>query len=531
LGGFIGDKPAAVISAVRYGDGFGFLGFYIVAPEYRGQGYGYQIWQQALRRLHGRNIGLDGVVAQQDNYRKSGFTLAHRNVRYQGSTTLPATHTGVVRSTLAKPLGQIPFEALATYDRRFFPADGTTFLRRWIFQPHAHALGITRDGTLTSYGVIRQCQNGFKIAPSRPCANPSLRMPGLSEIKAPPRNGVISKDMKPRYFILLIVLIATASVGWWYLGRGPVISTAVASRGTAAEIVYATGDVEPVRWAKVASVIRERIIEVCNCEGRAVAKGDVLVRLDAKEPRAQLLELQAREDFAQREFSRQSELIARGTSTLQAHERVSTDLRTIQGLISVQMEKLANYIIAAPMDGVVLRQDGEVGEIAEAGQILVRIGALKPLQVVAEVNEEDIPRVAVENTVLLRTDAFLDQRLEGKVREITPMGDPLAKTFRVRIALSDDTPLHPGMSVEANIITREKANALLVPADSLDGTTVFLVSGNRVRRRNVEVGIRGTRAAEVLSGVSEGDRVASPLSADLVDGRRVRVVDRGAMTP
>jgi hypothetical protein len=66
---------------------------------------------------------------------------------------------------LAKPLGQIPFEALATYDRRFFPADRTTFLGRWIFQPHAHALGITRDDTLTSYGVIRQCQNGFKIAP------------------------------------------------------------------------------------------------------------------------------------------------------------------------------------------------------------------------------------------------------------------------------------------------------------------------------------------------------------------------------
>jgi multidrug resistance efflux pump len=152
------------------------------------------------------------------------------------------------------------------------------------------------------------------------------------------------------------------------------------------------GDVEPVRWAKVASVIRERIIEVCNCEGRAVAKSDVLVRLDDKEPRAQLLELKAREDFAQREFARQSELVARGTSTAQAHERVSIDLRTIQGLISVQMEKLANYVIAAPMDGVVLRQDGEVGEIVEAGQILVRIGALKPLQVVAEVNEEDIPR-------------------------------------------------------------------------------------------------------------------------------------------
>jgi multidrug efflux pump subunit AcrA (membrane-fusion protein) len=87
------------------------------------------------------------------------------------------------------------------------------------------------------------------------------------------------------------------------------------------------------------------------------------------------------------------------------------------------------------------------------------------------------------------------------------------------------------MSVEANIITREKPNALLVPADSLDGTAVFTVSGNRVQRRNVEIGIRGTRAAEVLSGLSEGDRVASPLTADLVDGRHVRVIEKGATMP
>src|SRR5215470_7854605 len=329
--------------------------------------------------------------------------------------------------------------------------------------------------------------------------------------------------MKPRYLILLVVLIGAASAGWWYLGRGPAIGAAAASRGTAAEIVYATGDVEPVRWAKVASVIRERIIEVCNCEGRAVTKGDVLVRLDDKEPRAQLLELKAREDFAQREFARQSELIARGTSTAQAHERVSTDLRTIQGLISVQMEKLANYVIAAPMDGVVLRQDGQVGEIAEAGQILVRIGALKPLQVVAEVNEEDIPRVALGNTVLLRTDAFLGRRLEGKVREITPIGDPVAKTYRIKVALPDDTPLMPGMSVEANVVTREKADALLIPSDAVQGTSVFVIDGQHVHKRTIALGIRGTRAVEVLSGLDDNEQVASPAPTTLGDGRRVRV--------
>ena len=89
------------------------------------------------------------------------------------------------------------------------------------------------------------------------------------------------------------------------------------------------------------------------------------------------------------------------------------DLRQVQALISVQMEKLAYYTITAPMDGLVLRRDGEVGEIAEAGQVLFRVGVPKPLQIVAEVNEVDIPRVAVGQTVLLRTDAFLDRRLEG----------------------------------------------------------------------------------------------------------------------
>src|SRR5262245_62309560 len=114
------------------------------------------------------------------------------------------------------------------------------------------------------------------------------------------------------------------------------------------------------------------------------------------------------------------------------------------------------------MDGVVLRRDGEVGEIAEVGQILFRVGVLKPLQVVAEVNEEDIPRVSVGQTVLLRTDAFAGRRLEGTVHEITPMGDAVAKTYRIRVALPDDTPLHVGMSVEGNVIAREKPGALVV---------------------------------------------------------------------
>jgi RND family efflux transporter MFP subunit len=326
-----------------------------------------------------------------------------------------------------------------------------------------------------------------------------------------------------RSLVVAALIAGAAALGWWRFGRALEVGAAQLSRGTAVEIVYGTGAVEPVRWAKVASLIRQRLVELCYCEGKSVSKNDVLARLDDKEARAQLAELRAREDFAKQELSRATELMGRGVATTQAFERISSDLRQIQGLISVQMEKLGAYTITAPIEGVVLRRDGEIGEIVEQGQVLFRVGAPKPLQVIAEVNEADIPRVAVGQTALLRTDAFPGQRLEGKVYEITPMGDPVAKTYRIRITLPDDTPLHIGMSVEANVVTREKANALLLPADAVVGSRVYIIDGNRLHAREVEVGIRGTRQVEIVSGLSEGERVVAPAPEGLSDGQRVRV--------
>src|SRR3989344_1657368 len=79
--GYLNDEPVASISVVSYGNGFGFLGFYIVKPEHRGKGYGIKVWNEALKYLSSHNVGLDGVVAQQENYKKSGFKLAYRNIR------------------------------------------------------------------------------------------------------------------------------------------------------------------------------------------------------------------------------------------------------------------------------------------------------------------------------------------------------------------------------------------------------------------------------------------------------------------
>ena len=152
-------EPVGCISAVSYAGRYGFVGLYIVRPEFRGRGYGWRLWEAALARLHGHNVGLDGVVAQQSNYARSGFRLAYRNVRYRGQAEPTPIHASVA------PAAATTFAAIADFDRRIFPERRDAFLRSWLTQPMAGAF-VTRDGDrLTGYVVVRRCHEGWKIAP------------------------------------------------------------------------------------------------------------------------------------------------------------------------------------------------------------------------------------------------------------------------------------------------------------------------------------------------------------------------------
>lgn len=163
-GGFlIGEldgAPAATISCVNYDASFAFLGFYIVRKDVRGRGHGLRIWNEAIAHAGARVIGLDGVVAQQQNYQKSGFALAHANVRYGGTVAAPdAQGAGVV------PLSAVPLPAVEASDRTVFPAPRSAFLRAWLGAPGHVGRALVRDGRLAAWGVIRPCRTGCKIGP------------------------------------------------------------------------------------------------------------------------------------------------------------------------------------------------------------------------------------------------------------------------------------------------------------------------------------------------------------------------------
>ena len=143
--GMLGDEAIASISVVKYDDSFGFLGFYMVKPEFRGLGYGFQLWQAGLAYLQGCNIGLDGVVAQQQNYLKSGFQLAYRNIRFQGISTGPEP---TPFSAAIVPLASLPISTVIAYDRACFPADRPAFLHGWLAQPESSGFGVMVHGDL-----------------------------------------------------------------------------------------------------------------------------------------------------------------------------------------------------------------------------------------------------------------------------------------------------------------------------------------------------------------------------------------------
>ncbi|MCV9935553.1 efflux RND transporter periplasmic adaptor subunit [Boseaceae bacterium BT-24-1] len=327
--------------------------------------------------------------------------------------------------------------------------------------------------------------------------------------------------MKFTRSLLAVAAVVAAGGAYWSLSKPTAVATVAPKRGDAAEIVYATGTVEPRIWAKVAALVRERVIERCDCEGQRVEQGQILARLDSAQAEAALAELKARQKLATAEHDRLAVLVERNVMSQQALDRARSEMSQASALIAGQTARLENYVLRAPMRGTVLRRDGEVGEIAEPGTVLFWIGEARPLRVVAEVNEEDIPQVKPGQRALIRADAFPGRTLEGTVDSITPKGDPVAKTYRVYLALPGDTPLLIGMTVELNIIVRVAQNALLLPVGAVQGNAVFVVEGDRARRRELAIGIRGTGDVEVLSGLPEAARVIAPFPEKLGDGARV----------
>lgn len=321
--------------------------------------------------------------------------------------------------------------------------------------------------------------------------------------------------------ILLVCLLASIGAAIPWFGRNDV-EVIHPHRGLAVQAVYATGTVESAVMLPIAPRIAARLIELHVDEGTSVKKDQLLARLEDEDLRQKIRELQAHESFARQDFKRKQTLLQQRTITKTDYDRAEAEWKAAEAALARASAESDFMKLVAPADGRIIRRDGEIGQLIPANQPIFWLSCFTQLRISAEVDEEDIALVQPQQKVLIRADAFPDQIYKGVVQSITPKGDPVARSYRVRIGFSEETPLMIGMTAETNIIIHETPNALLLPSGAVTQGNVWLVENETLVKRKVSIGAKGLVESEIVSGLEANDIVVLKPGAELQEGLKIR---------
>ncbi len=292
--------------------------------------------------------------------------------------------------------------------------------------------------------------------------------------------------------------------------------------GPAVQAVYATGSVEPSVMMSIAPRTGARLTALFVDEGSEVKKDDILGQLEDTDLQKSVEDLTAKLDLAEKEFARKDRLKKSGAVSKQALDSARATRDSAKAALE-QVEAQRGYLqLKAPEDGRVIKRDGEVGDFIPAGTAVFSMECCAPLRVTAEVDEEDIPLVKVDQKVIVTADAYPGQKFDATIQSITPMGDSVSRSYRVRIGLGEETPLMTGMTAEANIIIREDQEALLLPASAIKDDKAWVLKDGKVHIQDVTLGAKNTNAVEILSGLGQDDVVLESADTALEEGAEVK---------
>ncbi len=348
------------------------------------------------------------------------------------------------------------------------------------------------------------------------------------------------------------------------------------------EIVSASGTIQPKISVDISSDITGKIVEVFVNEGDRVSEGDLLLRIDPTQfreavksaeaqyesARARLREMQARLEQAELEWARIQNFHDKGDVSERDFEsarmsfkvagtQVESSQRSVdqaEAYLEQMRDRFSKTEVRAPMSGIVVRRNAEVGEIAMEGtfsiQVLMVIADLSVMEVEVDVDETEIPQVALGQIAEVEIDAFPDEDFEGAVTEIANspkqnQGGTGGVDFEVVVTLGEGyTGLRPGLSATANITTAARDSALSIPIQALTLRTkkmlvadqkkysarleqagideefefeedvkefegVFIVREDRALFRKVETGIAGEKHFELVTGLEAGDMIVT----------------------
>ena len=334
-------------------------------------------------------------------------------------------------------------------------------------------------------------------------------------------------------------------------GGGVNVEASEVLRGKIEEMVSAPGEIRAKEERKINAEVTAEVIKLLVEEGDWVKEGQILVKLDSTEQFAAYQRAQANVgaqradlEFKKEQMRRKKELYEKGLISRENFDNIATDVELAQSnLENARTElgrarrSLERTIIRSPIPGTVMDINKEEGEVVVAGtmhnpgSVLLTVSDLEEMEMVADVNESEIPLVSIKDTTRITVDAFPDTTFIGIVYYKANM--PKAATsevveFEVEISMPRHPGLLPGMSANCEIITAKKDSVLRVPLQSLVSkekkNAVYKIENNKAKFIEVKTGITEGKWVEIKEGLGEEDLIVTgpiKILMNLTDDQKV----------
>lgn len=289
--------------------------------------------------------------------------------------------------------------------------------------------------------------------------------------------------------------------------------------------------VEPRTMISLASRTTAAVDEVLVEEGDSVSRGDLLVRLDMAEARAELRRAEAEQQTAQQDFNRVQSLRERNVATATELQNAQSALQVAESVTLLWRTRVNYGEIRAPRDAVVTERYVEPGEAVQAQQVLFELASMNELVMRLGVTERDVVHLSSGQTLPVRLDALPALDLEGQILRIFPMSRSTNRLVTVEVALPEEAQ---SLGVRAGFLGRietaidQRPGVIAVPSFMIGLNNgrqyVFLISDGTLKRQYLETGVTRGDWTEVLDGLESGDTVLASNPMEMREGQSVRVV-------
>jgi len=340
-----------------------------------------------------------------------------------------------------------------------------------------------------------------------------------------------------RWAAVAALAVAVVLIGRWWLSGGsngrdeaeraiPVV-TAPARLGPIIETYGAIGTATANEAVVITSKVTGLVQSINFKEGEVVPAGRVLVELDSRELKANLLAAQADVRNARQSYDRTAKL-AKSQNAPQARvEELQAALESAEARAEATKARLADMTIVAPFAGKLGLRRISVGTLIQQGTVITTLDDTSIIKADFSVPETLLAAIAPGQSVEARSDAYPDRSFPGAVRTIDSRIDPATRAVDVRTEIPNpDGTLKPGMLLTLQLTLAKRDSAVLIPEEALvpqgEKQYVFAVEEGRARRKEVQIGTRMKGTVEIRSGLDASAVVLIGGTQLVRDGSRVR---------